>query len=69
MSEQNGKVCCNCRHCIRKKSYVGMLNGGYMVACYCDIDSSYLGYIVVMTHWCRHWSKERDKEGAENDNL
>ena len=42
-----------------------MLNGGYKVTCYCDIDSSYLGYIVVMTHWCKHWAKDKEKKGAE----
>lgn len=63
MSVENGKVCCNCRHCIRKKSYVGMLNGGYKVTCHCEIDHCDLGYIEVMTYRCKHWAK--DKEGAE----
>lgn len=57
MSEENGKVCCNCRHNIRKpeKDHI---------VCYCEVqDNKYMGYIEVMTGWCRHWAKEvRDKE-------
>lgn len=57
MSEENGKVCCNCRHCIR-------IDGDNIspVACACDIDDSWLSYVTVMTHWCRHWSKEREEK-------
>lgn len=56
MSEVNGKVCCNCRHCVRvPKEIVG-------VECRCDLDNSYLGYLTVMEHWCRHWSRERRKQ-------
>jgi hypothetical protein len=52
MSEENGKVCCNCRHNIREpmKDYV---------ECYCDIDWSWLSYITVMTHSCKRWSREK----------
>jgi hypothetical protein len=59
MSEENGKVCCNCRHCIRYQKG-GQIN---YVTCHCDIDGSWLSYITVMTHYCRHWSKE--KGGSE----
>ncbi len=59
MSEENGKVCCNCRHNARKKD---IYNGGTI--CVCDIDDRYLGYIEVMTGWCRHWAKERGDTGA-----
>lgn len=56
MSEENGKVCCNCRHCIRTS---GKTN---YVTCHCDIDGSWLSYVTVMTFWCRHWSKGREKK-------
>lgn len=55
---ENGKVCCNCRHCIR----TGEVSN---ITCHCDIDGSWLSYITVMTHWCRHWSRERaESEGT-----
>ena len=47
MSEENGKVCCNCRHNKR------MAMGTY-VDCHCDIDGHYIGYVACMTGWCRH---------------
>ena len=53
MSEQNGKVCANCRHCKREK-----LNGYTRV--YCEIDGWALSYVKVMSGWCRHWGKERE---------
>lgn len=60
MSEENGKVCCNCRHCKRipQKDYV---------ECHCEIDDRYLGYTEVMTGWCRHWAKEREGQDADNN--
>lgn len=59
MSEKNGKVCCNCRHCIRK----GEIGS---ISCYCDINGAYLGYISVMTKWCRRWAKEKRDDNNEN---
>lgn len=56
MSEENGKVCCNCRHCIRTGEIAN-------IECHCDIDNHYIGYIACMTYWCRHWS--RDKAESE----
>lgn len=56
MSVENGKVCCNCRHNIRKYSHE------WGVRCYCDIDKKYMSYAQVMEGWCRHWSKEREVE-------
>lgn len=53
MSVENGKVCCNCRHNIRTGGKIDF------VKCRCDIDGSRLSYITVMTHWCRHWSKDK----------
>lgn len=62
MSVENGKVCCNCRHNIRigeKKNYV---------TCRCDIDDSWLSYVTVMTHWCRHWSRDKAETEVEDGN-
>lgn len=59
MSEENGKVCCNCRHNVRAETHDGI------VSCKCDINNSWLSYITVMTHWCRHWSKDRELEEKE----
>lgn len=64
MSVENGKVCCNCRHCIR---IGGDINP---VTCGCDIDDSWLSYVTVMTHWCRHWSRDKaESEGIRNEKL
>jgi hypothetical protein len=52
MSEENGKVCCNCRHNIR-------IGENASIECHCDIDNSYLTYVTVMTHCCKHWSREK----------
>jgi len=61
MSEENGKVCCNCRHCIR---IVG--KNDEVVTCGCDVDDSWLSYVTVMTHWCKHWSRDRAEAEADN---
>ena len=62
MSEENGKVCCNCRHNIRKHEIMFQET---FINCYCDIDNHYIGYAECMEGWCRHWSKkkERDTDG------
>ena len=39
MSEQNGKVCCNCRHDIRTEDDRGDIKNT------CDIDGSVIGYV------------------------
>lgn len=60
MSAENGKVCCNCRHCIRShdKKYD-------ITVCRCEISKTYLSYAEIMGSWCRHWAKEkRDKNGG-----
>ena len=63
MSEENGKVCCNCRHCIRTNVNNYVTCKSY-VMCHCDIDGSWLAYVTVMTHSCRHWSREKgENEG------
>ena len=55
MSDQNGKVCCNCRHCKREN-----LNGYTRV--YCEIDGWALNYVKIMLGWCKHWAKEKKDE-------
>ena len=56
MSEQNGKVCCNCRHDIRTEDDRGDIKNT------CDIDGSVIGYVKCMTGWCRHWAKDKEVE-------
>ena len=56
MSVENGKVCCSCRHNIRS---------GEPIKCHCEVDGHYIGYIECMTHWCRHWA--RDRKWDENE--
>lgn len=58
MSEENGKVCCNCRH--NKRYHVED-----MCYCECEVSGKRLGYIQVMTGWCRHWAKEKPQAESE----
>jgi hypothetical protein len=63
MSEENGKVCCNCRHNIRTGEITN-------IKCHCDIDGSWLSYVTVMTYWCKHWSRvkaEIEPQESESD--
>ena len=56
MSEKNGKVCCNCSHCIR------VLDEKYnIIVCRCEINKFYLSYAEVMVGWCKAWKKEEDE--------
>ena len=57
MSEKNGKVCCNCRHCIRSRD-----DKYNMTVCRCEIDGTYLTYADVMIGCCRAWKKEKEGE-------
>lgn len=57
MSVETGKVCCNCRHCIRSHD-----DKYDMTVCRCEIDNEQLSYMQVMAGWCKHWSKERREE-------
>lgn len=59
MSVENGKVCCNCRHCKRIAK-----EQGKRIECRCDIDNAYLTYTNVLAYWCRRWAKERDEDGT-----
>ena len=54
MSVDNGKVCCNCRHCIRRHD-----DKYDIIVCRCDVHDRYLSYAEVMSGWCRRWAKER----------
>jgi hypothetical protein len=57
MSVKNGKVCCNCRHCIRNqdKKY-------NIVVCRCEVFDRYLSYAEVLTSCCKRWAKEKEGE-------
>ena len=57
MSVENGKVCCNCRHCIRERDEKTLYT-----RCQCIVDSHYLSYMTVMEGWCRHWAREKEEK-------
>ena len=57
MSEENGKVCCNCRYCVRRLAPYSTA-----ITCKCDIDDSYISYEKCMSGWCRHWAKDKEAE-------
>ena len=58
MSVENGKVCCNCRHCIRVE------RPHEFTSTYCEIDNMrYIGYVECLEGWCRHWAMERKDNG------
>lgn len=56
MSVENGKVCCNCRYCIRERDEETLYT-----KCHCEVSGEYLGYLSVMSDWCMHWSREKEK--------
>jgi len=58
MSEENGKVCCNCRHNHR----IGQVPD---IVCHCSVTGRTIGYVECVTGWCRHWSRERRKNDGE----
>lgn len=55
MSAENGKVCCNCRHCIRERNEETLYT-----ECHCEISGVYLNYRSVMGNWCRHWASDEE---------
>lgn len=65
MSAENGKVCCNCRHCKRTQ------NEDADIKCHCEADNNrYLSYFEIMEGWCRHWAKEKEvKDGKSTDRI
>ena len=56
MSEANGKVCCNCRHCIRVRD-----EQSRFLYNECEIDKHRIRYINTFEGWCRRWAKEKQK--------
>lgn len=60
MSEENGKVCCNCRNCERVD------NDGRII-CKCKFFNGFMGYLQVMTGWCRHWARERKWDNEKSN--
>lgn len=70
MSVENGKVCCNCHHCIREWTdgycRIREWTDGYC-RCRCEVSGEYLGYVRVMEGWCRHWSRERRTDEQTRD--
>ena len=59
MSAENGKVCCNCLHCIRAR------NLHDRVLCICEVYDKILSYSQVMGECCKQWSKEKESEVDE----
>ena len=58
MSERH---CVNCRHDIRKKDE----NGN--IYCECEIDGGYISYLQSFEGWCKHWAKDKESEGKNED--
>ena len=58
MSEENGKVCCNCRHNIR-------ISDMGNIRCKCEIHGFYIGYVACFEHWCRHWARDKKFDKQE----
>ena len=52
-NEKPEKVCCNCRHNIRKGEITN-------IECYCEIDNHYIGYVSCFTDKCKRWQKTND---------
>lgn len=57
-SNNEEKVCCNCRHNIR---WGDLAN----IQCRCELDKHYIGYVECMTMRCRHWAKEKEVDDGE----
>ena len=55
MSAENKKVCCNCRHCIRRRD-----EKYDMIVCRCEKYDRYLSYAEVMGGLCKGWKKEKE---------
>lgn len=56
MSIENGKVCCNCCHCIRSHD-----DKYGIIICQCDVYDRYLSYAETMSGWCKRWAKEDER--------
>lgn len=60
MSAENGRVCCNCCHCIRSRD-----EKYGIVVCRCEVFSRYLSYADVMATCCERWAKEVENADHE----
>ena len=56
MSAENGKVCFNCRHCIRSRD-----EKYDIVVCRCEKHDRYLSYAEIKGGWCKAWKKKEDE--------
>lgn len=58
------KCCCSCRNNKR-------IDRGNYIACYCDKDGHYIGYIANFTEVCEEWEKETwgNNNGEQNKHL
>ena len=56
MSVETGKVCCNCRHCIRNRD-----EKYDMTVCRCEKYDRYLSYAEIMS-WCKARKEKDEKE-------
>lgn len=50
------KCCCSCKN--NKRIDRGDYIACYCVACYCDKDGHYIGYIANFTEVCEEWEEE-----------
>lgn len=57
MSVENGRVCCNCRHCIRSRD-----DKYNMIVCRCEVFDRYLSYAQVLAGCCERWEEENECE-------
>lgn len=55
MTVDNGRVCCNCDHCIREHDYI------FGTVCHCEEDEHYIGYTKCMSDCCERWKPEERK--------
>lgn len=55
MSVKNGKICCNCLHCIQSRD-----EKYGIIVCRCKRHNVYLPYAEVMSGWCKAWKKEQE---------
>lgn len=61
MSEENGKVCCNCRHNLR----IPYKDSPMISHNECEIDGHRIGYVECFEGWCRHWARETKWDKVE----
>ena len=64
MSEESGKVCCNCRHCVRIKD----VGSGY-VWYRCSTKDLFLSSAQVIEGWCGYWATNKQYSSGIEDML